>query len=204
VSDARGDRDAGIHRISEAGARSSPITAKLLGTKLCDTDQVSEAEQLAALARIHELLERHGIEYWLFGGWAVDFHTGSVSRAHDDIDIAVWVDDYRAIADLLTADGWRHAPEAGEDGYTGYERDGVRLELAFLARDESDAVYTPLQDSRSLWPPEAFESDAAELNGVRARIISVRALKADKSEAHGDPRVAAKDRADLATLAGVK
>jgi aminoglycoside-2''-adenylyltransferase len=50
----------------------------------------TETEQLAALARLHEQLERHGIEYWLFGGWAVDFHAGSVTRPHDDLDIAVW------------------------------------------------------------------------------------------------------------------
>jgi hypothetical protein len=40
----------------------------------------------------------------------------------------------------------------------------------------------------------------AELGGVRARVIRLDALKANKSEAHDDPRVAAKDRADLATL----
>ena len=46
--------------------------------------------QLVALGRVHELLQREGIEYWLFGGWAVDFYVGSVTRPHDDIDIAVW------------------------------------------------------------------------------------------------------------------
>jgi len=51
---------------------------------------VGSEEQLAGLAGLHELLERHAIEYWLFGGWAVDFHAGSVTRAHDDLDLAVW------------------------------------------------------------------------------------------------------------------
>jgi hypothetical protein len=27
--------------------------------------------------------------YWLFGGWAVDFHAGRVTRDHADIDLAV-------------------------------------------------------------------------------------------------------------------
>ena len=40
----------------------------------------------------------------------------------------------------------------------------------------------------------------AELLRVRARVISLRALKADKSETRDDPLVAAKDRADVATL----
>jgi Uncharacterised nucleotidyltransferase len=161
---------------------------------------VSEAEQLAALARIHELLESQGIDYWLFGGWAVDFRAGVVSRAHGDLDLAVWQKDHERIAELLAADGWKHAPEVAEDGYTGYERGGVRIELAFLARDETGRVYTPLRQGRGTWPDEAFEDDVAELLGVRTRLISLGALVADKSEAHEDAIVAAKDRADLATL----
>jgi hypothetical protein len=161
---------------------------------------VSEAEQLAALARVHELLVRHGIEYWLFGGWAVDFHA-AVTRPHDDLDIAVWLKDHSRIAELLAADGWEHAPEEDEDGYTGYERGTVRLELAFLARSESGQVYTPLREGRAAWPDEAFENDVAELLDVRAKVITLPALKADKAETRDDALVAAKDRADLATLA---
>lgn len=157
-------------------------------------------EQLAALARVHGLLVQNGIEYWLFGGWAVDFHAGSVTRQHDDIDIAVWLTDHRRITALLEADGWKHAPEDEEDGYTGYEQGAVRLELAFLARGEDGRAYTPLREGRAAWPDNAFGNDVAELGGVCARIISLRALKTDKSEAHDDSAVAAKDRADLATL----
>jgi Aminoglycoside-2''-adenylyltransferase len=164
---------------------------------------VSEAEQLAALARVDELLERHGIEYWVFGGWAVDLHAGAVTRPHDDLDIAVWLKDHDRLAALLVEDGWKHAPEKDEDGYTGYERGTVRLELAFLARSENGEVYTPLREGRGAWSDEAFENDVAELLGVHARVISLRALKADKAETRDDALVATKDRADLATLARV-
>jgi hypothetical protein len=160
-----------------------------------------EGDQLAALAGVHQLFERHGIEYWLFGGWAVDFHAGSVTRSHDDLDLGVWLADNTRIAALLEADGWKHAPEEQEDGYTGYERDGVRLELAFLARAEDGQVYTPLKEGRSAWPDEAFADDVAELKGVRARVITLDALRADKSEARDDPVVVAKDRADSEVLA---
>jgi hypothetical protein len=46
-------------------------------------------QQLAALADVGERLGDGGFEYWLFGGWAVDFHLGTVTREHDDIDLAV-------------------------------------------------------------------------------------------------------------------
>lgn len=86
------------------------------------------------------------------------------------------------------------------DGYTGYERGPVRLELAFVARGEKGRVYTPLREGQGAWPDGSFEDDVAELRGVRARVISLHALKADKAETRDDSIVAAKDRADLATL----
>ena len=165
---------------------------------------MSAAQQLAALARIHELLEGQGIEYWLFGGWAVDFHAGSVTRAHDDLDIAVWLKDDVRVAALLLADGWMHMPEPGEDGYTGYRRDAVKLEVAFLARSETGQVYTPLRGGgRGEWPKGAFGSDVADLEGIRAKVVSFSALRADKAAEHADPIVTAKDHADSQTLSRI-
>jgi hypothetical protein len=161
---------------------------------------VGEREQLSALAQLHALLEGHRIEYWLFGGWAVDFHAGAVTRDHADLDIAVWARDEERIASLLGSDGWNHVPDEDEDGYTVYELGAVRLEVAFLARDETGRIYTPLEEGQGDWPPGAFEDAEAELAGVRARVISLGALRTDKAEIREDPAVAAKDRADTATL----
>ena len=157
-------------------------------------------DQLDALARVLRLLGDSAIESWLFGGWAVDFHLGAVTRAHADLDLAVWASDLERIAALLLGDGWSHAPEEGEDGYTGYERQGVRLELAFLARLEDGRVCTPLRDGFASWPADAFGDEIGELSGVRARVIGLRALREEKAARHDDPVVAAKDRADLSAL----
>jgi hypothetical protein len=162
---------------------------------------MSETEQLAALARLHHLFEQRGIDHWLFGGWAVDFHVGAVTRSHDDLDIAIWLADRPAIAGLLEGEGWQHTPSADEDGYTTYAQGSVRLDLAFLERGESGLVYTPLRAGRASWPEGAFGNDVSELGGTRARIVTLGALRADKSQRHDDPAVNAKDRADLAALA---
>jgi hypothetical protein len=165
---------------------------------------MAEAEQLAALARIAGLLEARGIEYWLFGGWAVDFHLRAVTRAHDDLDVAVWLADLPAIAILLEQDGWEHTPDAEEDGYTVYRRDGVRMDLAFLARGADGVIGTPLRQGSASWPADAFGDDVSELRGTRAHIIALAALEADKSEPRDSPVVAAKDHADLAALARLR
>ena len=157
-------------------------------------------DPLAALAELDHLLRQHSLDYWLFGGWAVDFHAGRVTRDHADIDIAVWAHDKNRLAALLDAAAWEHRPEKGEDGYTCYQRGGVRLEVAFLARDEHGEVYTPLQAGRGSWPADSFGDALAELGGVRLRLVNREALIADKSVHRPDGETAAKDRADVAHL----
>jgi hypothetical protein len=158
------------------------------------------SQQLSALAGVDMLLDAAGIPYWLFGGWAVDFYVGAVTRAHDDVDIAVWLLDVPRIAELLEADGWRHAPFEDEDGGTGYERDLVRLELTYLARDDDREVYIPLHDRRASWPEDGLADDVREFRGVRARVLALASLVRSKSSPRDDPEEGAKDRADLRAL----
>ena len=158
------------------------------------------AGQLSALARVGEQLGDAAIDHWLFGGWAVDFHAGVVTRAHFDVDLAVWQDDLPRIVELLRADGWRHAPLEDEDGGTGYERGGVRLELTYLVRERERRIVTPLRHGAAVWPEGAFANDVRELDGVRSRIVALAALTEGKSSPRDDPDDAAKDRADFAVL----
>lgn len=160
----------------------------------------NSSEQLAALAELDLWLASQDVDYWLFGGWAVDFHAGRITRAHGDIDIAVWSDDSKRLARLLRQRAWVHRPGVGEDGYTCYERDGLQLEIAFLARDEEGNIYTPLRDGRGEWPADSFGDEVAQLLGVRVRVVGRESLIADKSIIRSDAVIAAKDRADLASL----
>ena len=162
------------------------------------------ARQLASLALVVESLDAAGLDYCLFGGWAVDFHAGRVTRDHDDIDVTVWLDDLPEISALLEAKGWRHAPEPDEDGGTGYERESVRLELTYLVRADDGAAYIPLRGGRAEWPGDALPPVTAGLAGLQARVIPIGPLTRGKSRIRDDPDDAAKDRADAAVLADLK
>jgi hypothetical protein len=163
---------------------------------------VSDAasEQLAALARVHAVLEEAGVQYWLFGGWAVDFHVGAVTRPHDDVDIAVWLADLARIADLLAADGWRHVPSEDDNGGTGFERGSVRLELTYLVRQADGTVVIPLRDGSATWPSAATDCAALELMGAGVRVLPFASLVETKSSPREDVDDAAKDRADFDAL----
>jgi hypothetical protein len=139
------------------------------------------SQQLDALARVVRLLDRAGIDHWLFGGWAADFWAGAVTRPHGDVDLAVWLDDVPRLEALLRHDGWHHAPHEGEDGGTGYERDAVRLELTYLVRDRDARICIPLRDGPAPWPEGAFGTAVGELRGVRARLVGREALAATES-----------------------
>ena len=160
--------------------------------------------QLRSLDRVARALDEIDAPYWLYGGWGVDFHAGSVTRRHSDLDLAVWLDDLPRIAVRLGRDGWVHRPSPDDDGGTGFVRGDVRLELTYLVRDEDGAIYTPHNAGRrGRWSEEALGADVLELDGVRARVVGLGPLHRSKSSPRDDPAEGAKDRADAEVLARV-
>jgi Aminoglycoside-2''-adenylyltransferase len=162
---------------------------------------MTEDAQLGAIGHLHDLLGRLGIPYWIFGGWAVDFHAGRVTRDHADIDMAVWFSDLERVKGALHQEHWEVAVDSLEYGYLELHHGPMRLDLTFLARNETTGeVYTPLPEGRGSWAEGAFGDDVAELEGVRARVVRLDSLISDKSEDRSDPVTAMKDRADLDVL----
>jgi hypothetical protein len=163
---------------------------------------VSARDQLAALADLHRRFEAEGVEYWLFGGWAVDFHAGTLTRQHGDVDLAIWLRDFPRVAQLLRSDGWTRE-EIAQDGSAAFTRGTVSVEIAFLQRDDVDGEpFTPLPEGqRAAWATGAFGQDVLTLCDVRARVITLAALREEKAGSHDDPITSTKDLLDRATLA---
>ena len=99
-------RSGSAERSMESPARStSPTTARAFALLQYRSEGDVDA-RLASSPRsgasTRSARPRAGIAYWLFGGWAVDFHAGRITRLHDDVDIAVWLEDVPRIVELLT------------------------------------------------------------------------------------------------------
>jgi hypothetical protein len=129
----------------------------------------------------------------------VDVYAGRVTRSHDDVDLAVWLDDRPRIAGLLAADGWRHAPSPDDDGGTGFTRGAVRVELTFLDREADGRVVMPMRAGPVPWPEDSLGDDRGERAGVRPRLLALSTLVAWKAAPREDED-GAKDRADHAVL----
>jgi Aminoglycoside-2''-adenylyltransferase len=158
--------------------------------------------QLAAIESLNIALERAGIDGWLFGGWAVDFWVGRVTRDHSDVDIAAFRRDEEAIRKALTGAGWQHTPEPDDDLGTQYAWRGVRAEFTFVF-EEDGAVLIALPEGTVVWSPEPFGNARRELGGVVSRVLPLEVLKAGKQVPRPGSSDGAKDRADFEALSRV-
>jgi len=161
---------------------------------------MSSDSDLAAIESLGRLLDAAKIEYWLFGGWAVDFWVGRVTRPHDDIDVAAWRRDYDAIQKVLTAGGWTHTPTDEDAVGTRYLLDGALVEFTFLEAGHAGEIVIPIPGNRVVFPMESFGDARRTLSDVTARVIPLPLLREGKATPRLDATEGAKDRADNEAL----
>ena len=164
----------------------------------------STEEQLAAIASLSSILDGRRVEYWLFGGWAVDFWVGGVTREHDDIDVAAWRDDYDAIGAALVGAGWQHTPVANEVVGTRYRLGSAEAEFTFVVADAEGRILIPMIEQPIVWSTESFGDHRRTLGGVNSRTIPLALLRAGKAMSREGAADAAKDRADFEALSRLK
>ena len=158
--------------------------------------------QIDAIRSLNEALGAAGIDYWLFGGWAVDFWVGRITREHDDVDAAAWRRDRDAIDATLLAAGWRRAPVEDEvvaAAYTGRAA-GELLEFTFVETRDDGSIVIPFADGDVVWTPEPFGEERRTLHGVSARVIPLDVLRRGKQQPREPADEAAKDVADFRAL----
>ena len=63
------------------------------------------ATQLNLIREISDALATPHIDWWLFGGWAMDFHAGNITRDHADIEVFVRLEDAAAVREALVGAG---------------------------------------------------------------------------------------------------
>jgi hypothetical protein len=160
----------------------------------------SSDEQLAAIASMSSVLDERRIEYWLFGGWAVDFWVGGVTREHDDIDVAAWREDYDAIGAALEGAGWQHTPVANEVVGTRYRLGRAEAEFTFVVADAEGRILIPITEQPIVWSTESFGDHRRALRGINSRTIPLALLRAGKATSREGAAEAAKDRADFEAL----
>ena len=165
-----------------------------------DADAALVEMQLEAIAHLDRALVGKQIAYWVFGGWAVDFWVGRVTRPHGDIDVVAWRTDYDHVHDALIGEGFEHTPVQDEVVGTRYRWRRAEVEFTFVETTDGADVVIPIPGHSIRWSSEPLEAVRKELGGVGCRTISLKLLVAGKSWPSEDSERAEKDQADLAAL----
>ncbi|MGN7938231.1 nucleotidyltransferase domain-containing protein [Virgibacillus sp. 6R] len=98
--------------------------------------------QLKVLAKISTISARIGIEFWLRGGWAIDFILGKITRSHDDIDLITWIQNREGLEDSLLKAGYEKIPvkEEFRERQSDFCKDSVEIQLAIYAVQTMEAL----------------------------------------------------------------
>lgn len=85
-----------------------------------------------------QLLEQHGIEVYVDGGWAVDALLGHQTRDHNDLDIAMPHRYVPRLRELLTSRGFREkdVPDTWECNFVLADDSGRELDVHTYELDE--------------------------------------------------------------------
>lgn len=167
---------------------------------MAKADTVLVDVQLEAMAGLDRALEGRQIPYWLFGGWAVDFWVGRVTRPHLDIDVVAWRRDYDAVREALVAAGWEHAPLPDDLVGTRFRWRLAEVEFTFVDTSDGADVVIPFPGQPVVWSTKPLGEVRRELRGVSCRTIPLELLLTGKSSPRADAVEGAKDRADFAAL----
>jgi hypothetical protein len=159
--------------------------------------------QLTLIDEVTQTLTRAGVPHWLFGGWAVDFIAGEVTRPHRDIEFAVWASDAEHVSALLAPLDYQLDPAHTSVEMTLFWKHEQIVEFYNHLVNAAGQIVIAGKWSDWAWADAAFDAPMATLHGVTCPIVSAQSILATKegyaAQPHGGP-LRDKDIADIARL----
>lgn len=156
---------------------------------------------LDSLAELFALIEKAGLQFWLAGGRAVDFHAAMVTRPHTDVDLVVHHADKEELHSLLLNAGFTVLEDSEPDAEMIYQRDDFKVDLSFIVESDDGTVVSPGWEHWP-WPPGSFSSGIRQLSGVSCQVVSASTLLTSKRDykAHMGDEPRPRDLADIQVL----
>jgi Aminoglycoside-2''-adenylyltransferase len=142
---------------------------------------MSNDTQLRLIDELVHVLADAEVDFWLRGGWALDFHLGEVTREHDDVDLVAWLADGERIRALLGPLGYVHAPLPNDRPELGLRlrKDSEEVAFVFVERTKGGALVTRGYEQWP-WPDAMLEEPPRTLGGTSCRVLTAHALLDEK------------------------
>jgi len=145
---------------------------------------------------ILDALEAAAIDAWLDGGWGVDALLEEQTRAHDDLDLVVALDDVPRLRDVLAGRGYEMLGGAPPESFELVDAAGRQIDIHPVTWAENgDGIYRMREGGTWPYPARGF--------GGRGTVASrpVRCLTAEiQVITHAGYELDENDRHDLARL----
>ena len=156
--------------------------------------------QFRLLSEIVDAFGRAGIDFWLRGGWALDFLLGELRSDHADIDLVAWQRDRDAIYDILTTAGFEHEREL-PDAAVDFAKNGQSIQILLLEHSPAGELVCRGFESQP-FPDGMLGGPTRVLDGVSCRTLTPYALLWEKEtyEIHRGRSLREKDRASILLL----
>jgi len=137
--------------------------------------------QLKILDEISKIFETKKIEFWLRGGWAIDFILGKVTRLHDDIDLITWIQYREQIEDELLTAGYVKIPvkEEFRNRQSDFCKGNVEITFGYIYRsDAGNLMLNGLPEW--IWRADSLLQNTYKLNDLSARVLNPTQLLEEK------------------------
>jgi hypothetical protein len=136
--------------------------------------------QLQVIGEVTSLLQAAALPHWLFGGWAIDFQLGEITRAHDDVEFLVWEHDVPHMTTLLVQHEYEKYTGGIVDEMAIFFKHAQKLELDFLTHNAHGQVVVAGRWSDWWWTEGALDAPPSTLAGITCPVISAEGLLAVK------------------------
>ncbi|MBT2655391.1 hypothetical protein J7E81_09090 [Bacillus sp. ISL-18] len=143
-------------------------------------DEQTES-QLKILTEISTISKTIGIEFWLRGGWAIDFLLGKITRKHDDIDLITWIQNREMLECELLKAGYEKIPvkEEFRDRQSDFCKDSVEITFGYISRsDDGNLIMNGLPEW--IWRPDSLLPQTFILNGISTHVLNPTQLLEEK------------------------
>jgi len=137
--------------------------------------------QLKVLNEISTLSEKIGIEFWLRGGWAIDFLLGKITRPHDDIDIITWIKNRERLEYELLKVGYELTPvkEEFRSRQSDFRKDHVEITFGYITyTEDGNLIMNGLPVWK--WRSDSLLPQSFMLQGISAHILHPKQLLEEK------------------------
>ena len=146
------------------GCQPSMIRAQIMDQRtLAQLDIIREISNALTCARV---------DHWLFGGWAVDFAVGEMTRQHRDVDFVTWEVDLPRITELLRLLGYRARASQHPKHQLDWEKSGTEVQINLITQTTDGSLISPGTFSDWPWLEGSFGNHWGRIGDLDVPIVS--------------------------------